>query len=698
MYSSVLNLNFISKLILLGGVLFVLVGVFGYFVVLDSQKRLIESQALQVAEIVALQASAARSIYSQEIIGKAKEDGTGYSDIEYHKKIGALPLPTQFMRKLATKASAESQGLYKYRPVSKWNLSSNQSLNIDFLKSAWQELEEQDQEDPKKAIKWKPAFAVQHFEGKESLLYLKADPASGVQCVACHNDYEQTNNVINQRLKQGIKPRKVWKQHQLLGAIFVQIPIESAQSLALIKSTQSIAWIIASLSFGLFLLGLIIIGYTNQAKVSMRKIEWQASNDSLTKLPNRICFEEKTSIVIETAKEKNEAHAMCFLDLDQFKLVNDTCCHAAGDDLLCQISRELETNIASPDILARLGGDEFGVLLHNCSLEDAKIVAQRLCDKIKSFHFVWEDQYFDIGVSIGVVAINSDSENKDTVMRHADIACYEAKDSGKNCVRAYIENDSQILTRKNEMKWVSRIIQALEENRFIIYSQKINSINARVQVVHYEVLVRLLDETGVVISPNEFLPAAERYKLISKIDLTVMDKAFFALKNDYFHALSDSGFISINLSGQSLSDQSFLQKTKLLIEQHKVNTEQICFEITESVAISDPLLVKQFMKELKSMGIRFALDDFGTGLSSLTYLKQFPVDYLKIDGSFVADITKDTTNKTLVDAINKMAHAMDLKTVAEYVESQEILDMLQELNVDYAQGYLLGQPTQVLPA
>ena len=673
--------------------LLIIVGVSGYFVINESKHRLIEHQAINIAEIVARQAAIARSIYSKEVVAKMKSDGSAMADIDYHKKVGAIPLPAQFLKGMAANASENSDGLYKYRAVSKWNINAQQNLNTPFLKSAWRKLELQDIATPNKVIQWKPSFEVSSVDGKDVLHYLRADPATADSCVQCHNAYEKEERIIQRRIDQGVQPRKTWKKNQLLGAVYVEIPIDKIQSIAFKETTQTIIFIVGILLLGLGVLAFFLIGNMSKAREITKKLFWQARHDCLTNLPNRTSFEEKTQYLIKDSKQSSVTHAMCYLDLDQFKLVNDTCGHAAGDSLLCQVTKLLNEEIRTSDLLARLGGDEFGVLLEDCPLERASAIAQNLCLKIKNSHFLCEGRNFDIGVSIGVVEINNLTESIDEVMSHADLACYSAKEGGRNRVHIFTEDDQDLITRTGQMSWVPRISEAIDSGRIMIFSQKIVPINRSESHIHYEILARLKDEGGNIIPPGQFLPAAERYNLMTKIDFEIIKQTFHALSIGIFEGISETGFVSINLSGQSLSDENTLAKIKKMIRQYQVNPKNICFEITESVAIENLTLVRKFMNEMKSKGVRFALDDFGTGLSSLTYLKQLPVDYLKIDGSFIKDIVNDSIDKTVVDAINKMAHTMGLKTVAEYVESEEILELLNDLNIDYAQGFHINKPT-----
>ncbi len=685
-----------NRLIIAVGALLILVGVAGYFLVKESKNQIIEQQALTVAEIVVRHASAVRSVYSEDVVNKLKKDGTGSANINFHNIAGTVPLPAQFTRSISSKAAADSDGLYKYRLVSKWNIAKGQGLNTAFLRSAWEQLEKQNLYSPTQPIEWQSSHEIVNSNGKQTLLYMKADPAVSESCVACHNAYELTEEIKQRRIEQGITPGKQWEKHQLMGAFFVEIPLSGIQSAAVKKSTESIIWLLITLTAGLILMAYCLVGDVAKVNEKSKKLFWQARHDALTKLPNRFHFEEKTVELIEKTKGNDQTHFMCYLDLDRFKVVNDSCGHAAGDELLCQIAAELALSLKKTDMLARLGGDEFGVLLENCSVSRAAKISQALREQVRNYHYVFKDKAFDMGVSIGLVEINNKTKSVEEVFSQADIACYAAKDSGRNRVQLYQENDSDIATRSSEMSWVSRILKALDEKRLVIFSQKISSVSKESKHAHFEILVRLIDSRGKVVPPNEFLPAAERYDLMKKIDTYVIEQALDALNKKCFKGLGNTDFISINLSGQSLSDKSFLESVNKLLDDYEVDPSQICFEITETTAIKNPTLVRRFMYTLKARGVRFALDDFGTGLSSLTYLKQFPVDYLKIDGSFVRDIIDNAVDRKLVSAINQLAHTMNIKTIAEYVETPEILGLLDDMDVDYAQGFYINEPAAVV--
>ncbi len=426
------------------------------------------------------------------------------------------------------------------------------------------------------------------------------------------------------------------------------------------------------------------------------QISWQANHDHLTGLLNRQAFEKKVLEAIQITYNQNQQHALCFLDLDKFKLINDTCGHEAGDELLRQITTLMQTRVRSSDSLARLGGDEFGLLLYNCSLVKAQDIAETLRSLVEEFRFVWNNKIFSIGVSIGIVKIDENTQNLASVLRNADTACYAAKAQGRNCVCLAETQGNKPTKQQKEKQWIVEINQALQENRFCLYYQKIASIQEQSKNQdHYEVLLRLIDDNGQVISPQTFIPIAERYGLMPAVDRWVIQNFFTRyehyLKN-YSKAHKLDQIYTINLSGMSVSSNQFLSFLKDQLSQHQIPPNTLCFEITETAAIANLKQAVKLIKELKKLGCRFALDDFGSGMSSLTHLKYLPVDYLKIDGSFVKNIATAHIEYAMVESFNHIGHVMGIKTVAEFVENQAILKKLKAIGVDYAQGYTIAKP------
>lgn len=433
----------------------------------------------------------------------------------------------------------------------------------------------------------------------------------------------------------------------------------------------------------------IIMDITDR-KEAQEELTFQASHDALTKLANRYEFERRAGRLLSTVHQDEDEHALCYLDLDQFKVVNDTCGHIAGDELLRQISAVLKDTVRKRDTLARLGGDEFGVLMEHCSLDHAHRVSTSFLKAIQGYQFLWEGHTFKIGVSIGLVSITESTTNITELLMKADAACYMAKEKGRNRIHIYQSDDSDTVQRHGEMQWVARLHRAIDEDRFCLYAQTIMPLEDSHER-HYELLVRMLDEQGKLIPPGAFLPAAERYDLISKIDRWVVNESFSQLmSNPEF--CKQVKFISINISGQSLTEMDFLDFIIIKLNETGIDGSKICFEITETAAISNLTMAIKFISTLKVLGCQFALDDFGSGLSSFGYLKNLPVDYLKIDGMFVKDIVNDKIDHAMVKSINEIGQVMGMETIAEFVENDEIKGMLREIGVNYAQGYGIDKP------
>ena len=420
------------------------------------------------------------------------------------------------------------------------------------------------------------------------------------------------------------------------------------------------------------------------------QLSWQASHDPLTGLVNRQEFERQVEQALRLAKLDHQVHGLCFLDLDRFKIVNDTCGHLAGDELLRQITVLLQEKIRKTDTLARLGGDEFGVLLNQCMPEQALQVANELRECVQEFRFVWQEQVFSIGASIGLVSIDTNSESFAEIISTADAACYTAKNRGRNRVYLAKTDDQERLQQRGQMQWVSRISQALESDWFCLYAQKIAAITPTDRNGnHYEVLLRLWDEQGNLVLPMAFIPVAERYNLMHLIDRWVIRTLF---RNGLTLGGDEQSIYAINLSGSSINDDQFIDFLYEQFTLHPISPQRICFEISETVAIANLVKAKQFIESFQEMGCRFALDDFGVGMSSFAYLKSLPVDYLKIDGSFIRNIVDNPVDNAIVTAITRISSVMGIQTIAEFVENEAILEQITALGIDYAQGYGIAVP------
>ncbi len=436
---------------------------------------------------------------------------------------------------------------------------------------------------------------------------------------------------------------------------------------------------------------LLVCEDVTEAKMLSEKVAYQASHDALTGLVNRREFDIHVQQIVEEAQINHSVHALGYLDLDQFKVINDTCGHLAGDELLRQLGDELKKNMRHQDVLARLGGDEFGVLMLNCSVDEALHVSEKLRSIVCDFQFGWEDRCFNVGVSIGVALINHVCGNAVDILKEADAACYAANDKGRNRVHLFSPDDEELASRQGEMQWVEKIQRGIEEDKFCLYGQTIISVDDGNEEIIFETLVRYKNEQGGIVGPGAFLPAAERYNIISALDKQVIAKLFQWL-SEHPQFLNELAHCSLNLSGLTLTDESMLGFIDQQFAYWKIPTEKICFEITETAAISNLTFAQQFIHSLRQRGCSISLDDFGSGLSSFAYLKNLPVDYLKIDGQFVKDILDDKVDHAMVESINSVGHVMGKKTIAEFVENDEILAKLKSLGVDYAQGYGIAAP------
>jgi len=429
-----------------------------------------------------------------------------------------------------------------------------------------------------------------------------------------------------------------------------------------------------------------------------KKMSYQATHDSLTGLLNRREFENRVKQAIENARTENVRHAICYVDLDNFKVVNDTSGHFAGDELLKQLTIRLRMELREADTLARLGGDEFGILLEGCSMENAHEPAEAIRKVVEDFRFVWDNRSFRIGASIGLVQITQDSGTLADLLSAADSACYIAKEQGRNRVHVYQPDDEAVSERHGQMQWVQRIQDVLEHNRFRLFFQPIAKLlpDAGEKILtHGEVLLRMLDENNNIVGPGSFIPAAERYQLMPAVDRWVVSNTFRILTLDKEKVAEHISSCCINLSGQSLSDERFLDYLVSEIHSYGVPPEILVFEITETAVIANLCNASKLISTLRLMGCRFALDDFGVGLSSFGYLKNLAVDYLKLDGCFVKNMVDDNIDFAMVQAINQIGHTMGIKTIAEFVEDEATLEAITKVGVDYAQGYILAKPMPI---
>ena len=439
--------------------------------------------------------------------------------------------------------------------------------------------------------------------------------------------------------------------------------------------------------------GVTVLRDVSESRAFQQRRSWEATHDPLTEIINRREFENRIRRALADTQETGRSHVVCFMDLDRFKVVNDSCGHAAGDKLLIQLCLLITARIRDTDTLARLGGDEFGALLEGCDIQRAKIIAADIMAAIADFSFVWESKLFSVGVSIGLTVISREHASVNEILGEADCACYWAKEQGRNRACVFQASDMNLAARRSETGWVPQINAAFEEGRFVLYQQPYRALSAQAENRdHIEILLRMVSRNGEVVVPGRFLPAAERYNLIPDIDRWVIHTVF----SNYQTLVAERGgkalTCGINLSGASINAEGFIDYIRQQVEKYDLQPGSICFELTETVAVNNLQAAADFILACKSLGIEFALDDFGTGSSSFGYLKNLPVDYLKIDGSFVRNIEHDRIDLAMTETINRIGHIMGMQTVAEFAENEAIIGLLRDIGVDYAQGYGISQP------
>lgn len=443
----------------------------------------------------------------------------------------------------------------------------------------------------------------------------------------------------------------------------------------------------------------LVIKDVSEMRALTNELAHQACHDSLTGLLNRREFENRLEQTItEIRRYPDEQAWFCYMDLDRFKIINDTCGHLAGDELLKQIAHKIIHTTRDVDYIGRMGGDEFTIVLKRCDRETARKIMERIRNDIHDMRFCWDNKCFTITISIGIAEITAQSGNAYDILKAADTACYIAKESGRNRIHIFDEDDKISTHHQGEMEWVHRIYRAIETGQFVLFYQEIKALkqdtakHSDIETLHGELLIRMIDDDGNIIPPYAFIPAAERYGLMPEVDRHVVHIAISTISRHFLNPDVRNGLFAINLSAQSLSDDGFLEFVQSQLSASRVKPSNLCFEITETAAISNLVKATQFITSLKEKGCYFALDDFGSGLSSFAYLKNLPVDFIKIDGGFVKNMLTSSLDQALVSSVNQIGHVVGMKTIAEFVETHEIEEHLGKIGIDYAQGYGIARP------
>jgi len=441
-------------------------------------------------------------------------------------------------------------------------------------------------------------------------------------------------------------------------------------------------------------IGVVIVfqDVTDQRLLTLQ-LAHQATHDALTGLLNREAFDDCLRDALSACRETGEDQCLLYLDLDQFKLINDTCGHVAGDDLLSRVATLITDEVRQGDVVGRLGGDEFGVLLRHCSLEPALATAERIHQAISSHRFTWRDHSFSIDASLGVVLIDAQSKTVTQVLSAADHACYVAKERGRGRIQVYKADDIEVARRADEVSWLLRIQQTLDDQRFRLFGQKIRPLaNGAEDSLFFEVLLRMVDDNERLLAPASLVRAAERYGVMREIDRWVVERVLQALAAGGPSLLDTLATCAINLSGVSLSDPGFLDFAVSQITRHGVPAEKLCFEVTETAAVANLSMAQRLIRELSALGCRFALDDFGSGMASYGKLRGLSVQYLKIDHTFIRDLANNPLDRAMVGSIHQMAHVLGIQTIAEGVSSEPLLERLRQIGVDYVQGFWVDRP------
>ncbi|MBI3897362.1 MAG: EAL domain-containing protein [Gammaproteobacteria bacterium] len=658
-----------------------------FLVMLDAQHRLIEHEATQIAEVVARQALAARSVYTSAVADKLTRDGFG-PDIASHQKRGHVPLPAQFLKLVGQEASIKSGGMFRYRPLSKWNLEPAQGLTDVFQRWAWIELERQDRPDPDGPIDWRAAWRIEEMNGVRTLRYMRADPAASRTCVDCHNSYEARADTAVVRISNGVAPGKQWKQHQLLGAIEVDIPVDRVEEIATAYARRTLALVV-----GISLIGLSIAAWyafedIRRKQVLAAEFERQARFDSLTGLANRLQFQERAREALLRAWRDGAKVGLLFVDLDRFKRINDSLGHELGDTVLRQVAQRLTESLREVDVVARHSGDEFTVLLHgNADSLDLASVARKLLETVGLPLQVDNHELF-LSASVGISCFPRDGQDIETLVKNADIAMYRAKESGRNNFQFF---SADMNTRALETLSISnRLRQAIERDQLLLYYQPRIDVHSSA-ITGVEAMLRWQHPELGMLEPLRFIQLAEDTGMIAAIGHWVLTAACRQMRR-----WDDAGVppvrVAVNLSTRQFQASDLVEMVTTILQESGLEPTRLELEITESVLMQQPEAAEVVLRRLSDMGITLAIDDFGTGYSSLSYLKRFPIDYLKIDKSFIDGLPDDSNDRVITGAIMALARNLNVKAVAEGVETIDQYAFLAAHGCEEVQGYLMARP------
>lgn len=661
-----------------------------YVLMTQSHKRLIEHEAVKIAEIVAGNALASRTVYSTQVADKLTTDGTGAAQ-DFHTRPGYVPIPAQFLKFVGQESERSGEGLYKYHPLSKWNIEPTQGLSDEFQRWAWRELEAQDLPVPAAPIRWKPIWKFEaHSEGSV-LRYMRADPAAKPACVNCHNENEQKPEVAELRTKAGTPAGKQWVQHQLLGAIEVQVPLSRVEAIASAQTAETMRLVMAVSLLGLLAAAWFAYHDTRKSQATAAAYEIQARYDALTGLPNRLLLKERTEEMIKRVSRESTYGALIFLDLDDFKNINDSLGHAAGDMVLRVTAQRLAACVRQTDTVGRYSGDEFVIVVDGIAQpSDAADIARKIMTSVTEPHSLSEHDVI-VSASIGIACFPNDGTGAGSLLKNADAAMYRSKENGRNQVSFFSSDMNAKALYKLGM--TAKLRQAIARGELELFYQPKLSLHDR-RVTCVEALVRWRHPEFGLLTPDKFVHLAEESGLIEPLGEWAMREALEQLARWKKKGMALQQ-VAVNVSARQFNRPNFVQRLKDILAESQASPSSLEIEITESAVIREPDKVEQVIAAIHSHGVSIAIDDFGVGHSSLNYLKRFRISTLKIDKSFVDGIPQDEHDRAISDAIMVLGKTLKLKVVAEGVENVAQRDYLTNAGCDEMQGFLFAKP---LPA
>ncbi len=673
-----------AQIVLLSALFVVLVAVVTWAVVSRSQNQLIEYKALKIAEIVASQAAAARSAYAELAVSKLVRDGFGASadsdDLEGH-----VPLPAQFLKRLSRTTVPGADGLYRFKPVSLWNLDPDQGIVDPFQRWAWDALQQQDKPAPATPIDWEPVWRIEELAGVKTLRYLRADPAASQSCVDCHNALEQQPDIAALRENAGIEPGHRWQLNELLGAIEIDIPLDRAAALAKEQTQQGLLIVAAVSVIGLAGVSFLLFMYSLRTRTMTGELRRQARHDSLTGLPNRLDFDQVLVQLLQDESVETGSLAVMLLDLDDFKQINDTLGHEVGDEVLKATGKRLQHVIRPGDFVARLGGDEFALVLNGVSRAEAEATAIRLVSAIEENYSVGDYQ-LSSGASVGIAMSPDDGTDARELMRCADVAMYAAKKASLPSTFYVQEHDFNDVSR---LALVNDLRDAVRNDGLTVYFQPKYSLHEG-RMVGTEALLRWHHPAHGHVPPNELIELAERCGLIGDVTRFVLSRALHQCRQ-----WRDDGYelhVAVNLSMSNLLDADLTHDVALLLDEVGLQPDALVLEVTESAMMSEPERAEQVLDDIRRLGVKLSIDDYGTGYCSLSYLSRLPVQELKLDRSFIQNLFDSERDAVIVKATLDLTHNLGLKMVAEGVEDARSLEHLRDIGCDVVQGYFLCRP------